>query len=546
MTLAALPSEGAVMRVIGPVAIVATRIELRGRRRDAVTCDAGKAEMLAVEREAGLAGVIEAPAVPSRGHVALRAVRRPAEAALVEIVRMAGGASHPLGGEAAVGMATDTGDPDMLADQREPRLAMIETKCLAPSHFVVTGRAIGPEPPTMRIVGAVAADAGGRRPDTMQRPDVTRRARNRAMRAAEREPGHPVMVEMHVRPARRGMAGGAVTPKLPVMDIVARMAGDARRLGAPPCHVLAVAPGTGGDGMCTDQREPRVAIVIERREFPSRWRVARSTVTAALPVVDVVAPVTRDAGPRRPREPTVGVATRTCRPAMQPHQRETGSRVIERVDRFPRRRVVTGCAILAEPSAVDVLFRMAPRTRTGRFRKRTGRLVARLAGRSAMCPGQREIGEPVIEMVRIELHYGGARAVMFAVTETALLRRNRGDATVEAAMGGNVAPDPSVTGEASRVLRRLGKRYVAGETSSAQGRVRGAQRAGAYHALEDLARHDRERRDRDQHGEHREDQPAPHQYRWTATTCVIAARTRKPNNGRCRWCHSANSRSNAP
>ncbi len=149
-----------------------------------------------------------------------------------------------------------------------------------------------------------------------------------------------------------------------------------------------------------------------------------------------------------------------------------------------------------------------------------------------MRTGQGEIAEPMIEMVRIEMDDVTMRTAMFLVARTAPGRCDGGNAAMKSAVVGDIASDPRVARDAGRVLRRLRERHVAGETPATQAGVRRAERTRTDDAFQNLPGHDRERGNRDQHGEQREDQLPSHQYRCTAMTCVIAASTRKPNSGR--------------
>ena len=75
------------------------------------------------------------------------------------IVDMAGGASHPLGGIALVGMASAALRRSMLADQREAGQRVVEYDAGFPVIVVMALAAIGPELAGMRIVLCVARGA---------------------------------------------------------------------------------------------------------------------------------------------------------------------------------------------------------------------------------------------------------------------------------------------------------------------------------------------------------------------------------------------------
>ncbi len=336
MALGALLAESAMVRIVGAVAAVTARVELGGACGHPVAGCAGKALMLAIKGKTGLARMIEPPSIPAARDMALRTVGRLAQTALVKVIGMAGGTGQPLGGKAAIDVTPDAGRPRVLPEQGEPRQPMVEAQRLAPPCFVMATRAIGTETPAMRVVGAMATDAGGGRLDRMQRSDVARGADDATMRAFQGQSGHPVVIEMDGLPLGGGMAGCAIGAKLTVMHILVRMAGDAGRRWMPLGHVLAVTAHTAGRCVGTDQGEARVAIMVERGELPSRRRVARGAIAAAGTVVDVVAAVTGDASSRRSGQPPVTVAPGAGRPAMQADKGIAGSRVIERVDRLPR------------------------------------------------------------------------------------------------------------------------------------------------------------------------------------------------------------------
>lgn len=108
--------------------------------------------MPSIEREGRLAAMIEGPALPVAGIVALRAIGCTAEAPRVPRVRMAGDAGCALGLERQVRMACGAGHRTVPPGETKGGCVMVEAGSGPPPAFGVAGSAGAPELPTVRIV----------------------------------------------------------------------------------------------------------------------------------------------------------------------------------------------------------------------------------------------------------------------------------------------------------------------------------------------------------------------------------------------------------
>jgi hypothetical protein len=98
---------------------------------------ANQALMLACQRKAGSRVMIKIPTLPSFSAVAFCTRWHATKATQMMIVHMARGASHAFGSKAFVRMATNAGNGDMLASEREACEFVIEKYVFFPAVGIV-------------------------------------------------------------------------------------------------------------------------------------------------------------------------------------------------------------------------------------------------------------------------------------------------------------------------------------------------------------------------------------------------------------------------
>lgn len=159
-------------------------------------------------------------------------------------------------------------------------LVMIELGIL-PILVVVAFSAIGAVAPLVAIVFLVAAYARHRRFLDAAVGTVAAGTGCGGVRAQQGESRFLGVIELHILPIARCVAIGAGGSALTFVRVVLGVAGDTGFLRFADGVVGAVAACTGRSGMLAQQRERRIAIMIERCRFPVGRVVAGRAVGAA-------------------------------------------------------------------------------------------------------------------------------------------------------------------------------------------------------------------------------------------------------------------------
>lgn len=284
----------------------------------------------------------------------------------------------------------------MLANQRKTRQRMVEAHLPSPCHRAMARRAVGAEPPGVRVIFGMAGHTGHCYARRLRGRRVARPAFQRPMRTRQRKARHFIMVEIGDVPIAAGVAARAFGAILPLVRVVLGMAGDATCFGLWRRIIDAVAASAGRCCMLAQQRERGLAMV-EACVGPRRWIVAIGAGRAARPIVRVIARMATNASPCRIADGIIGtMTTRAGRRRMLTQQREIGvARMVER-RRRPGRCAVARRTIGAARAIMPIIARMA----RDAGRRCPCPALSDMASHAALCTvraGQRKSGAGVIE-----------------------------------------------------------------------------------------------------------------------------------------------------
>lgn len=287
----------------------------------------------------------------------------------------------------------------MFADQRKARQRVVKAHLPSPCHRAMARRAVGAQPPGVRIIFGMAGHTGHCYARRLRGRRVARPAFQRSMRTRQRKARHFIMVEIGDVPIATGVAARAFGAILPLVRVVLGMAADAACFGLWRCIIDAVAASAGRGCMLAKQRKRGLAMV-EACVGPRRWIVAIGAGRAARSVVRVIARMATYASPCRIADGIIGpVTTRAGRRRMLSQQREIGvARMVER-RRRPCSRAVARRTIAAARAIMPIIARMA--RDAGRRRPRPA--LSDMAGHTALCAvraGQCKSGIGVVERQR--------------------------------------------------------------------------------------------------------------------------------------------------
>lgn len=273
-------AEAALMGVVRRVAPKATAIEHDPvRHLVAMTAVALQVTVCTRQREFCLTVVIEAPCRPCGRIVTEAAIgTEPAGVMLVLMTTSAGAGCVP---ERSRAMAFLARDRRMKSDQRKSRQIVIERDFASPSRLIVALSAVGPKLSLVRIVLAVAPDAGHRRLVTGGVVLVTGLAFGLRVRPKKGEAGRFSMIEADRAPVAGGVTCFAFRPQstgVHVLNAVTTIASCFE-----PFVAFTGMAGVAGDlGMCSDQREPRFRMVERLDAAPCVLLVAALASRAKL------------------------------------------------------------------------------------------------------------------------------------------------------------------------------------------------------------------------------------------------------------------------
>lgn len=317
-----------------------------------MTCLALYSGVFAVEREAGIV-VVEVHVRPAGGLMARAAIR--AELPVVLIPTGVTGITvrgRPF--EHTIGMTILARYARMRACERETRLAVIEGGVL-PTVGVMTSGTDRAELSVMSVVGGVTSHALSRCTFVLA-VHMAGGTRHTAVRAGKRE-ARAAVVEIHVLPGGRVMAGGTIRAELTVMLVIRRVTG--KTVGRRPLESsVGMAGGAGGSLVSANQLETRLA-VIEMHILPVEGIMALGAVHAHLPLVNIH--MTGHTGSRRIFESQIGMAFGTGNIHMPAHQRKCRLRMVKR-DILPGGRLVAGGAVRPQRPFMGVILSMTGET----------------------------------------------------------------------------------------------------------------------------------------------------------------------------------------
>lgn len=238
---------------------------------------------------------------------------------------------------------------------------VIEQNIASPAPFVMTRFAVRPLPAAVHVVVAMTGIATRRQTFGVQIAAMTIRATNLGVLAAERIACIAIVLERRAPPVGYRVAGFTSMTKLALMRILGAVAADARRRCLPLGNAVLVTTLARHLDMRAEEREVRVAGMVEFRLRPSPRGVARSALLADVAVMLVVAFVTSNACCRGWLVALGHVTTLALHRAMPPLERKGGGMiethalpfalVVTVVARRPERglmRIVVTVAIVAK------------------------------------------------------------------------------------------------------------------------------------------------------------------------------------------------------
>ncbi len=310
----------------------------------------------------------------------------------------------------------------MSALQREiGHLVMIELGIL-PILVVVAFFAVGAVAAFMAVVFCVAAYARHWRFLDTSVGSMAACTGCGGMCAEQRKTCFLGMIEFYILPVTRCVTIGAGGSALTFVRIVLGVAGDAGFLRFAYRIVGAVAASAGRSGMLAQQRERRVAIMIERCRFPVGRVVAGRAIGATRPLVHIVACVASCTLLRQPLPPLTGMAAHTIGTAVLTRQRETGFGMAVRQDGLPACHCMTALAVSTQPTEMRIFLGVTAdascrgRSVIGAFGMATRTCCLRMPA------DKRVVGQTMVEFCRCKRDQSMPAPVMLAMAGLALLR----------------------------------------------------------------------------------------------------------------------------
>lgn len=332
----------------------------------------------------------------------------------------------------------------MLADQGEARQRVIENDAVFPRDNIVATRAITPKLAFVLVVIDVAPDALDRKFYGVRWLLVAGCAYKRLMSARQRKPRHLIVIETAVFPVAAVVAARAVRAVSPLVNIIGRVTGDAHPGRFADRVSRAVTCGATRTGMLAEQRKTRVTVVVERGALPVGRVMATGAVRAPSALMNIVFGMAAVALGRRPVPALTGMAAEARGGSMLADEGVPRAGMIERQRLFPVVDAMTALTVLAEPTAMRILFGMTACARC--WRPAIVRIVAMASSTSCSCvsPGQGVVGQAVVKTSAFELHQTEGAAPMVAMTSLACLAP-RARLAVKPGASLNIRCNPAVT-----------------------------------------------------------------------------------------------------
>ena len=250
--------------------------------------------MRARQRVAGLFVMIEAPARPAIGAVTGGTIG--AETANVMAVSVAACACLRRILERLGAVAFLAGDHCMQSDQRKSRQVMIKSHLLPPARLVVASLTGAAQLTVMRVILAMAGDAGRRELVAIEVTRVAAFAGDLRMTAAKRKLGCLVVIEGDRRPLVGGVAGLAIGAISAGVLVVEAMAGDARP-GKIFVSLPRMACRTSDRAVRADEGELRFTVVERFNPAPGLLAMATVALFSQPTLVGIIGLVTIKAAP---------------------------------------------------------------------------------------------------------------------------------------------------------------------------------------------------------------------------------------------------------
>lgn len=483
VTVLAAPSESAAMRVIGGMA-AAARVAHSGPfvQRGGVAARALEIGMRTLQREVGLALVVEPPEAPTIRVVAASAIL--AERLFVNVfLSVTGPAFGVAGTKRRILVAGFAGGGRVETEQRKARQVMFEAHPSGEGHFVVAVRAVRPEASGVHVIGTVAVDAvrslvfpaiGGL--------GVTGVAGRSGVGPAEREIGLFSVIELRWTPGRRAVASPAVGPKTPRVKIVLGMAAAAVLGQRPLARGFDVATCAVDFAVDPVEREAALCKMVERALIPGRGRMAVRAVRSEAPRMAVIDRVAGDAFARGLRVVLGNMAAPAARFLMGPGQRVVG-RVVVELAGLPGDFIVTFSAVLGKPTFVGIVLSVAVDAGAGRVPSRSLRAVAIRAPRGFVLPAKRVVRLAVVESRFAQPCDVGVASLVVWMAVSALAGLRECVQVVKARLVLEITGDVFMTHETERSLLRGVESLVTGRAVFLEFEMSAGEWAGHHHAL---------------------------------------------------------------
>lgn len=232
---------------------------------------------------------------------------------------------------------------------------------------------------------------------------------NVCVRACQRK-SRSVVIEIHIAPARRLVAGVTYSPKLTIMVVILGVAGKAV-LRRPFEHPIDMTRRTSDGRMRTHQREGRDTMV-KVHVAPTRRLMAGFAGCPILTVVAVILGMTGEAVLRRAPEDSIGMAGFTGLRSVRTDQRKTGAVMVE--DNIaPAGGRMAGSAFFSERSVMHIVFGVAGKTTRPNRRENTVHMALGTI-RLGMLADQRKASAGMVKVCHLPIIRGVTLIALFA------------------------------------------------------------------------------------------------------------------------------------
>lgn len=415
MAVVALQAELTVMTVIRRVAAAARcRWAVAGQPVATGTRDV---RMHALEFETGLLPVVKPPERPTVGRMAARTL--PAQLAVVCVIHGVAVVARTWGlRKPVIAVAREAGSQSVHALEWEPGQLVIETRRTTPLHRAVAEGAVVGLLLAVNVVSPVAA-AAGRVEFIGKVAVVTLPARQLAVSPGQGPARLPRVIKRARIPALFTVTGGAVVTVAPGVHVYTLVAGNTRGvLGQRTCAAV-VAGRALLPGMGAAQRKARLHAMVEARFIPARLAVAGLALRTEDAEVNIPHAVATHAVERLECIALTRVTGATRQLIVRAAQRKPGGAVIKLSPLLPAPRGVAAAAVLPQCVAVGTVLFVTAHAFRGCVTVLVTRRVAAGALDVAVAARQREIGQGMVEGVRVQRLVDEIGAAMFGVAGSA-------------------------------------------------------------------------------------------------------------------------------